>query len=123
LGVNVPVVLVGNRIDTRGGDITNEALEDEILPIMNDFKEVETCVECSARTLVNIAEVFYFAQKSVLHPTAPLYDSREQNLKPHCVNALSRIFKICDMNKDGILDDDELNEFQVGTKVIFSKLY
>lgn len=113
LGVNVPVVLVGNKIDSRGVDITNEALEDEILPIMNDFKEVETCVECSARTLVNIAEVFYFAQKSVLHPTAPLYDSREQNLKAMCISALCRIFKICDINKDGILDDDELNEFQV----------
>lgn len=114
LGVNVPVVLVGNKIDMRGTDITNESLEDEILPIMNDFKEVETCVECSAKTLVNIAEVFYFAQKSVLHPTAPLYDSREQSLKPMCVNALRRIFKICDINKDAVLDDEELNEFQVG---------
>ena len=26
---------------------------------------------------VNVSEVFYFAQKAVLHPTAPLYDSRE----------------------------------------------
>jgi hypothetical protein len=24
-----------------------------------------------------VSEVFYFAQKAVLHPTAPLYDSRE----------------------------------------------
>lgn len=113
LGVSVPVVLVGNKIDTRGANVTNEALEDEILPIMNDFKEVETCVECSARSQINIVEVFYFAQKSVLHPTAPLYDSREQNLKPTCAAALRRIFKLCDLNKDGILDDEELNDFQV----------
>jgi hypothetical protein len=26
---------------------------------------------------LNVSEVFYFAQKAVLHPTAPLYDSRE----------------------------------------------
>lgn len=113
LGVSVPVVLVGNRIDTRGPNVTNDSLEDDILPIMNDFKEVETCVECSAKSLINIAEVFYFAQKSVLHPTAPLYDSREQNLKATCAAALCRIFKLCDLNKDGLLDDDELNEFQV----------
>lgn len=113
LGVNVPVVLVGNKIDTRGEDITNESLEEEILPIMNDFKEVETCVECSARSLINVAEVFYFAQKSVLHPTAPLYDSKEQSLKGACHGALRRIFKLCDMNKDGVLDDEELNEFQI----------
>ncbi|KAG8214580.1 hypothetical protein J3R82DRAFT_9643 [Butyriboletus roseoflavus] len=38
LGVNVPVILVGNKIDLRGGEVTNEALEDEIIPIMNEFK-------------------------------------------------------------------------------------
>lgn len=26
---------------------------------------------------LNVSEVFYFAQKAVLHPTAPLYDSRD----------------------------------------------
>lgn len=35
----VPVILVGNKIDLRGVvSITNEDLEDEILPIMNEFK-------------------------------------------------------------------------------------
>jgi hypothetical protein len=34
-------------------------------------------VECSAKLPVNVSEVFYFAQKAVLHPTAPLYDSRD----------------------------------------------
>jgi len=32
------VILVGNKIDLRGGEVTNEALEDEIVPIMNEFK-------------------------------------------------------------------------------------
>lgn len=40
-------------------------------------QEVDTCVECSAKMLVNVPEVFYHAQKAVLHPTAPLYDSRD----------------------------------------------
>ena len=79
---------------------------------------------------LNVSEVFYFAQKAVLHPTAPLYDSRDhvghprvksrlglltcfQVLKPACIAALKRIFKICDANKDGVLDASELNEFQV----------
>ncbi|KAF8442938.1 P-loop containing nucleoside triphosphate hydrolase protein [Boletus edulis BED1] len=112
LGVNVPVILVGNKIDLRGGEVANEALEDEIIPIMNEFKAVETCVECSAKMPLNVSEVFYFAQKAVLHPTAPLYDSREHVLKPACVSALKRIFKLCDTNKDGVLDATELNEFQ-----------
>ncbi|KAI9510604.1 P-loop containing nucleoside triphosphate hydrolase protein [Russula earlei] len=112
LGINVPVILVGNKIDLRGGEVTNEALEDEIRPIMAEFKEVETCIECSAKIPLNVSEVFWFAQKAVLHPTAPLYDSKKQGLKPACIEALSRIFKLCDTNKDGILDNAELNEFQ-----------
>ncbi|ORZ29229.1 P-loop containing nucleoside triphosphate hydrolase protein [Catenaria anguillulae PL171] len=97
LGVNVPIVLVGNKIDIRGEDVTNNMLEEEILPIMTEFKEVETCVECSAKQSLNISEVFYFAQKAVLHPTAP---------------SLKRIFRLCDLDKNGALSDDELNEFQ-----------
>lgn len=107
------VVLVGNKIDTRGDDVTNEELEDEILPLMSDFKEIETCVECSAKTLVNVAEAFYFAQKAVLHPTGPLYDSREHELRAEAIRALERIFRLCDRDADGILSDEELNAFQV----------
>lgn len=44
---------------------------------LNITQEVETVVECSALLPLNVSEVFYFAQKAVLHPTAPLYDSRE----------------------------------------------
>ena len=36
--IQVPVILVGNKIDVRGGEVTNEALEQEIIPIMNEFK-------------------------------------------------------------------------------------
>lgn len=78
---------------------------------MNDFAEVETCVEvcmhiitkylvikgcgndiyifiihfsfnfqCSAKTLKNISELFYYAQKAVLHPTAAVYNSEEKEV-------------------------------------------
>ncbi|KAI9592050.1 mitochondrial Rho 1 [Syncephalis fuscata] len=112
LGVSVPVILVGNKVDLRSDDVTNQSLEDEIIPIMSEFKEVETCVECSSRQPLNVSEVFYFAQKAVLHPTSPLYDAREHTLKPACIEALRRIFKLCDQDKDGVLNDTELNEFQ-----------
>ncbi|POY72027.1 hypothetical protein BMF94_4942 [Rhodotorula taiwanensis] len=112
LGVNVPVILIGNKIDLREGQVSNQALEDEIVPIMQEFKEVETCVECSALLPLNISEVFFFAQNAVLHPTAPLYDTREHTLKPACVAALSRIFRLVDADKDGLLSADELNDFQ-----------
>ncbi|MEQ2305870.1 Mitochondrial Rho GTPase 2 [Ameca splendens] len=106
-GNKVPIILVGNKSDLRSGSSM-----ETILPIMNQFSEIETCVECSAKNLKNISELFYYAQKAVLHPTAPLYDPEDKQLKPACVRALSRIFYISDQDNDRILSDDELNSFQ-----------
>lgn len=47
---------------------------------MEEFPEIESCVECSAKTLHNITEMFYYAQKAVLHPTAPLYNIEEEDV-------------------------------------------
>ncbi|XP_077407421.1 mitochondrial Rho GTPase 2 [Vanacampus margaritifer] len=106
-GNKVPIILVGNKSDLRSGSSM-----ETILPIMNQFSEIETCVECSARNLKNISELFYYAQKAVLHPTAPLYDPEDKQLKPLCVRALSRIFYISDQDNDRVLSDAELNCFQ-----------
>nr|XP_002736480.1 PREDICTED: mitochondrial Rho GTPase 1-A isoform X1 [Saccoglossus kowalevskii] len=103
----IPVILVGNKCD-----IMDATSMESIIPIMNEFAEVETCVECSAKTLKNISELFYYAQKAVLHPTGPLYSAEDKELKPGCTKALSRIFAICDLDNDGVLNDQELNLFQ-----------
>ncbi|XP_032235102.2 mitochondrial Rho GTPase 1-A isoform X2 [Nematostella vectensis] len=102
-----PVVIVGNK-----SDLSDTSTMDIVLPIMNDYSEVETCVECSAKNLKNISEMFYYAQKAVLHPTAPLYSPDTKQIKPLCEMALTRIFKISDADGDGILNDTELNSFQ-----------
>lgn len=102
-----PVVLVGNKTD-----LVEFSTIDHVLTIMEDFPEVESCVECSAKTLHNISEMFYYAQKAVLHPTAPLYIMEEQDLTEPCKKALIRIFKVCDIDGDGLLNDFELNHFQ-----------
>ncbi|XP_036382719.1 mitochondrial Rho GTPase 2 isoform X1 [Megalops cyprinoides] len=106
-GSKVPIILVGNKSDLRCGSSM-----ESILPIMNQFSEIETCVECSAKNLKNISELFYYAQKAVLHPTAPLYDPEDKQLRPLCVRALSRIFSLSDLDNDRILSDSELNSFQ-----------
>jgi len=77
--------------------------------------------------------MFYYAQKAVLHPTAPLYIAEEREVSCHvflsiwqfnlqictsfqlterCKRALRRIFAICDRDGDGSLSDTELNAFQ-----------
>ncbi|KAM4011870.1 mitochondrial Rho GTPase 1-like, partial [Anomaloglossus baeobatrachus] len=104
----IPLILVGNK-----SDLLDYSSMETVLPIMNQYSEIETCVECSAKNLKNISELFYYAQKAVLHPTGPLYCPEDKELKPACVKALTRIFKISDLDNDGILNDGELNFFQV----------
>lgn len=77
LGVDhrTPIIMVGNKVD-----LVDYSTMDMVLPIMNDYEEIETCVECSARNLKNISEMFYFAQKAVLHPSAPLWNYSEKDV-------------------------------------------
>ncbi|EPS65475.1 hypothetical protein M569_09302, partial [Genlisea aurea] len=109
--VRVPVIVVGCMLDKRS-DQNPIRLEQVMSPIMQQFREIETCIECSALNLIQISEVFYYAQKAVLHPTAPLFDQEQQVLRPRCVRALKRIFILCDHDRDGALSDAELNDFQ-----------
>lgn len=106
------MILVGNKIDSRGTDLINPYFEDQVAPLMNEFKEIVTCTECSAKSIIYVPEVFYYAHKAVLHPTAPLYDAKDHKLKPKAVDALKRIFRLNDKDKDHLLSDDELNQFQ-----------
>ncbi|XP_045484862.1 mitochondrial Rho GTPase isoform X2 [Pieris rapae] len=102
-----PVILVGNKID-----LIDYSIIDNIWDIAEEYPEVDRCIECSAKTLTNVSEMFYNAQKAVLHPIHPIYSIEEQELTERCKKALSRIFKICDLDGDGVLDDYEITIFQ-----------
>lgn len=107
-----PIVLVGNRTDTNLG--RNSPIQDSVITqLVRSHCQIETCIMCSAKTLKNVPEVFYYAQKSVLYPTAPVYDVDKKQLTSLGEKCFSRIFKLCDMDNDGRLSDSELNEFQI----------
>ena len=80
---------------------------------MAEFKEIDSCIRTSAREHHNINEVFFLCQKAVTHPIAPIYDSKEANLKPAAVEALKRVFYLCDKDQDGVLNDKEIHDFQL----------
>ncbi|KAL8530650.1 hypothetical protein ACS0TY_007620 [Phlomoides rotata] len=110
LEIRAPVIVAGCKLDRRDEEYN---LNVEMMPLMQQFREIETCIECSAANMLQIQEVFYYAQKAVLHPTAPLFDQETQALRPRCIRALKRVFILCDLDMDGALNDEELNEFQV----------
>ena len=112
LGVNVPVVLCANKSDLQTNGSTPQVVQDEMLPVMNEFKEIDSCIRTSAREHYNINEAFFLCQKAVTHPIAPLYDSKEGDLKPAAAAALKRIFYLCDRDQDGYLNDAEIQAFQ-----------
>ncbi|XP_046856446.1 mitochondrial Rho GTPase 1-A-like [Xenia sp. Carnegie-2017] len=104
---NKPMILVGNK-----SDLSEHSTMDTLIEIMNKYSQVKTCIECSAKLVKNISEMFFYAQKSVLYPEDPLYSQETKELTEPCARALTRIFKICDLKGDRILDDEELNRFQ-----------
>ncbi|RKU48627.1 ERMES complex Ca(2+)-binding regulatory GTPase gem1 [Coniochaeta pulveracea] len=112
LGVNVPVVLCANKADLTGEGSTPQVVEEEMLPVMAEFREIDSCIRTSAKEHRNVNEVFFLCQKAVTHPIAPLFDYKEEKLKPACVEALKRVFYLCDKDHDGYLNDQEMQEFQ-----------
>ena len=113
LGVNVPVVLCANKADTQNTGAAAQVVPDEMIPVMNEFKEIDSCIRSSAKDHYNVNEAFHFCQKAVTHPIAPLYDSKEASLKPAAVSALQRIFFLSDKDQDGYLNDKEIHDFQM----------
>jgi mitochondrial Rho GTPase 1 len=113
LGVNVPVVLCANKTDLAVNGTATQIAEEEMLPVMAEFKEIDSCIRSSAREHHNVNEAFFLCQKAVTHPIAPLFDSKESVLKPAAVSALQRVFYLCDKDKDGFLNDKEMEEFQM----------
>lgn len=69
-------------------------------------------IECSAKGFMNLIDVVYCAQRAVLFPLEPLFDAQEKKIKPEYQRAIMRIFRICDKDGDGYLNDSELAELQ-----------
>lgn len=132
LGVNLPVVLCRNKcddeaemllsssnyMDSDDDQLDNKIEDEEFIPILREFKEVETCIKTSAKFKVNVNQAFYLCQRTITNPVAPLFDARIGELKPLGVLALKRVFMLSDMDQDGFLNDDEITKLQ---KKCFSK--
>lgn len=112
LGVNLPVVVCANKCDLAPREDHSRAIADELVPIIQEFKEIESCIRSSAKNHFNVNQTFYLCQRAVTHPLAPLFDSKEGKLKHACVATLERIFFLADTDQDGYLSDEELLALQ-----------
>ncbi|KAF3816649.1 hypothetical protein GH733_013997 [Mirounga leonina] len=120
--ITIPADVTPERVPTHIVDYSEAEQSDEqlhqeisqanVICIVYAVNNKHSIDKCSAKNLKNISELFYYAQKAVLHPTGPLYCPEEKEMKPACIKALTRIFKISDQDNDGTLNDAELNFFQ-----------
>ncbi|ODV79454.1 mitochondrial Rho GTPase [Suhomyces tanzawaensis NRRL Y-17324] len=114
MGVNLPIILCANKSDIIPKGTSIKTLNsDEFIPLINEFKEIEACVRCSAKTNYNVVEAFYLCQRAITHPISPIFDSKEGNLKPAAIAALKRVFFLCDKDQDGYLDYKEFSDLHV----------
>ncbi|RZC51225.1 hypothetical protein C5167_019647 [Papaver somniferum] len=91
LEVKVSVIVVGCKLDPRENKVN---LKEVMSPIMQQFREIGTCIECSAHKFIQVQEVFHLAQKAVLHPKAPLFDQETQTLKPRFEGFKADIYSV-----------------------------
>lgn len=52
----MPVIIVGCKLDMRDEGY-HISLEEVMAPIMQRFREIETCIECSAANLVQVCQI------------------------------------------------------------------
>ena len=69
-------------------------------------------MEVSAKTLFFINELFFLSQTLVLYPVRPILDLQTNAIHDDALRSLYRIFRVFDLDGDGLLDDEELNGFQ-----------
>ena len=84
----------------------------QIVSLLQRFGFVRQCIKCSAKNLQKVQEVVQKAQQAVLFPFSPLFDIATGTLTKDCQKALTRIFRMFDIDHDGLLSNAELDAFQ-----------
>jgi hypothetical protein len=78
---SVPIILVGNKVGAPVRcsyqlDCRQDGAPPSVSGLLATFEAIDTAIECCARENFNVGELFYFAQRAVMHPRAPLYNTR-----------------------------------------------
>jgi len=107
-----PIIVVGNKNDlVPKPDDRAESLRAKVEPLLK-VRQIDACMECSAKLNINVSDVFNLAQQSVVYPISPLFDTQMHELTDKFKGALKRVFRIFDRDRDDLLSDQELINFQ-----------
>lgn len=102
----VPCLLLGNKIDLPKHSKDLEEIGKEI---RFNFPFCQIMIETSAKSFVSISKIFEIAEQAVRFPIEALYDPISLEFTEKYFRALKLIFRLCDLDGDFRLNDDELN--------------
>lgn len=105
----VPVLIVGTKKDLAGEEADQKEFIEEMV---REFPQVDVGIRISVIHHSDQSDLLYCAQRAVLYPIYPLFNHMTKELRPKYVNALERIFRMCDVDHDHYLDDEELKDVQ-----------
>lgn len=123
-GCPKPVLIICNRFEPTQFLECNPWVPDHVdqafscspdLPmskLMTAYSWICYWLDCSAVTMHNVAEVFYYAQKCVFYPPVPIFDSTSLHLEQPALQAIERVFTILDRSQIGYLDSDTIMQLQ-----------
>lgn len=108
---NSPIVIIGNKLDLKSS--SPDYSFDTVISLLHNHAEMfEVVIECSAKSLENLYDVFIHMQNAVLYPLSPLYDIKNERITREFERALTLVFKRCDKDRDGFLSEDEFCDMQ-----------
>ncbi len=109
-----PVIVVAHKEDLAP---ESEEERKKLKALLTDFSMVLSAYRCSSLKFTPLSEsridvIFYMATLFVTCPFNVLYDIDTSNLTQDCVRAFTHIFRIFDLDGDGLLSDYELCTIQ-----------
>jgi GTPase SAR1 family protein len=104
-----PVIIAANKTDLHSQD--EEVERAQLIEILERFSFVQLCDRCSAKSL-DVDKVFYHSESAISFPMEPLYDYRQETFTYPAKLALIRVFRAMDVDKDGILEDSDVDNLQ-----------
>eukprot|EP00601_Ochromonadales_sp_CCMP2298_P020292 CAMPEP_0173324208 /NCGR_PEP_ID=MMETSP1143-20121109/30931_1 /TAXON_ID=483371 /ORGANISM="non described non described, Strain CCMP2298" /LENGTH=750 /DNA_ID=CAMNT_0014268231 /DNA_START=156 /DNA_END=2408 /DNA_ORIENTATION=+ len=104
-----PVILVGTKTDL----LVEEQDTQQLNGLLLAFPFVMNCWHCSAVNIQNLENVFFLAELFVNFPLSFILDVTEEEFTPAARRAFLRIFRIFDLDGDGLLNDAELADTQL----------
>jgi mitochondrial Rho GTPase 1 len=79
---------------------------------MSNTLNVQRIEECTAHN-ESAQNVLAFACDASLHPIMPIYNHVARRMRCRAIRALNRIFDLCDEDRNGALNSDELRKFHL----------